>query len=176
MDLTGKAMNDGKNHAYINGFNTIDRLAVNLITGSNVYKDLYCFMSDNPDAVYSYSGIYGTPVIFDRDISYSNNYAVTTITYTMCASTQNGIASSHNRMKFYTNQLAPDKKSPGIVEGNYVAADRGEHSITLWTPVVAATPFDYPDSMQERYIGDAIELGYTIKTTAEDDSIVHIVQ
>jgi len=26
------------------------------------------------------------------------------------------------------------------------------------------------------YIGDAIELGYTIKTTGADDSIVHIVQ
>ena len=79
-------------------------------------------------------------------------------------------------MKFYTNQLAPDKRTPGIVEGTYDVASQGEHSITIWTPIVAATPFDYPDMIQDRYIGDAIELGYTIKTTGADDSIVHIVQ
>lgn len=161
---------------YISSYNVLDRLAVNLVTGSNVYKDLYCFMNDNPDVVYSYSGIYDTPVIFDRKIKYSDDFSVTTITYTMCLSKENGISSSLQRMKFYTNQLAPDKKSPGIVEGTYDTNVKGEHSITLWTPVVAATPFDYPNTIQERYIGDAIELGYTIKTTAADDSIVHIVQ
>jgi hypothetical protein len=40
---------------------------------------------------------------------------------------------------------------------------------------VAATGFNYPSTIQDRYIGDAIEIGYTIKTAA-DDSIVHIVQ
>ena len=79
-------------------------------------------------------------------------------------------------LTFYTNQLAPDKRTPGIVEGTYDVASQGEHSITIWTPIVAATPFDYPDTIQDRYIGDAIELGYTIKTTGADDSIVHIVQ
>ena len=49
-------------------------------------------------------------------------------------------------------------------------------SETFMTPIVAATPFDYPNAVQDRYIGDAIELGYTIKTTGADDSIVHIVQ
>ena len=179
--LTGK---DGRNvpyyksseRAYISSYSLLDRLAVNLVTGSNVFKDLYVFMSDNPDTVYSYSGIYGTPVVFERDIKYSEDYSVTTITYTMCVSHENGVSSNLQKMKFYTNQLAPDKKSHGIIEGTYDVADRGEHSITLWTPVIAATPFDYPDTMQERYIGDAIELGYTIKTTGADDSIVHIVQ
>lgn len=179
--LTGK---DGRTapyykdteRAYISSFSVLDQLAVNLVTGSNVFKDLYVFMSDNPDTVYSYSGIYGTPVVFERDIKYSEDYSITTITYAMCVSHENGISSSLQNMKFYTNQLAPDKKSPGIVEGTYDVADRGEHSITIWTPIVAATPFDYPNAMQDRYIGDAIELGYTIKTTGADDSIVHIVQ
>ena len=167
---------DGKNHAYINGINTIDRLAVNLVTGSNVYKDLYCFMSDNPEAVYSYSGIYNTPTIFERQIIYSKDFSTTTIIYTMSVSTENGVSSSFQNMKFFTDQLASDKKTPGIVENNYNVENNGEHSITLWTPIVAATGFDYPDTIQERYIGDAIELGYTIKTTGADDSIVHIVQ
>lgn len=179
--LTGK---DGRNapfyksseRAYISSYSILDRLAVNLVTGANVFNDLYVFMSDNPDTVYSYSGIYDTPVVFERDIKYSEDYSVTTVTYTMCVSHENGISSNLQKMKFYTNQLAPDKKSPGIVEGTYDVADRGEHSITIWTPVVAATPFDYPNTIQERYIGDAIELGYTIKTTGADDAIVHIVQ
>lgn len=179
--LTGK---DGRNapyykvseRAYISSYSILDRLAVNLVTGSNVFNDLYVFMSDNPDTVYSYSGIYGTPVIFERDIKYSDDFSITTVTYTMCVSHENGISSNLQKMKFYTNQLAPDKKSPGIVEGAYDVAAKGEHSITVWTPIVAATPFDYPNAMQERYIGDAIELGYTIKTTGADDSIVHIVQ
>ena len=179
--LTGK---DGRTapyyrnteRAYISSYSILDRLAVNLVTGANVFNDLYVFMSDNPDTVYSYSGIYGTPVVFERDIKYSEDYSVTTITYTMCVSHENGIASNLQNMKFYTNQLAPDKKSPGIVEGTYDVAEKGEHSITIWTPIVAATPFDYPNAMQDRYIGDAIELGYTIRTTGADDSIVHIVQ
>ena len=44
--------------------------------------------------------------------------------------------------------------------------------IPLWTPIVAATPFDYPNTIQNRYIGDAIELGYTIKSTGADDSTI----
>ena len=174
--MTGFINNDGKAHAYINGINTIDRLAVNLVTGSNVYKDLYCYMSDNPNTVYSYSGIYNTPVIFDRKVSYSKDFSTTTITYTMSKSVENGVSSSFQNMKFYTNQLAPDVKTPGIVEGSYDVKAKGEHSVTLWTPIVAATPFDYPHTIQDRYIGDAIELGYTIKSTGADDSIVHIVQ
>ena len=134
------------------------------------------FMSDNPDTVYSYSGIYDTPVVFERDIKYSEDFSVTTVTYTMCVSHENGISSNLQKMKFYTNQLAPDKRSPGIVEGMTDVSSNGEHSITIWTPVVAATPFDYPSAVQDRYIGDAIELGYTIKTTGADDAIVHIVQ
>ena len=157
-------------------FGTLDADYINVITGSNVFKDLYVFMSDNLDTVYSYSGIYGTPVVFERDIQYSEDFSVTTITYTMCVSHENGISSNLQKMKFYTNQLAPDKTTPGIVEGTYDVASQGEHSITIWTPIVAATPFDYPNTMQDRYIGDAIELGYTIKTTGADDSIVHIVQ
>ena len=94
----------------------------------------------------------------------------------MCVSHENGIASNLQKMRFYTNQLAPDKVSPGIVENNYDVSANGEHSITIWTPIVAATPFDYPSAMQDRYIGDAIELGYTIRTTGADDAIVHIVQ
>ena len=179
--LTGK---DGRNapyykntaRAYISSYSILDRLAVNLVTGSNVFNDLYVFMSDNPDTVYSYSGIYGTPVVFERDIKYSEDYSVTTITYTMCVSHENGISSNLQKMKFYTNQLAPDKRTPGIVEGTYDVASQGEHSITIWTPIMAATPFDYPNAIQDRYIGDAIELGYTIKTTGADDAIVHIVQ
>jgi hypothetical protein len=172
--MTGFVTNDGKSHSYINGISTIDRLASQLVTGSNVYKDLYCYMSDNPDVVYSYSGIYDTPVIFDRSISYNKDYSVTTITYTMCKSAENGVASTMQNMKFYTNQLAPDSETPGVVyNGNL---PNGKHSITLWTPIVAATGFDYPSTIQDRYIGDAIEIGYTIKTTAADDSIVHIVQ
>ena len=179
--LTGK---DGRTapcykntaRAYISSYSILDRLAVNLVTGSNVFKDLYCFMSDNPDTVYSYSGIYDTPVVFERDIEYSSDFSITTITYTMCVSHENGISSNLQKMKFYTNQLAPDKKTPGIVEGMYDVSTQGEHSITIWTPIVAATPFDYPNAMQDRYIGDAIELGYTIRTTGADDSIVHIVQ
>lgn len=179
--LTGK---DGRNapyytsseRAYISSYSILDRLAVNLVTGSNVFNDLYVFMSDNPDTVYSYSGIYDTPVVFERDIKYSADYSVTTVTYTMCVSHENGVSSNLQNMKFFTNQLAPDKKSPGIVEGTYDVAAQGEHSITIWTPIVAATPFDYPNTIQDRYIGDAIELGYTIKTTGADDSIVHIVQ
>lgn len=174
--MTGFINNDGKTHAYINGINTIDRLAVNLVTGSNVYKDLYCYMSDNPNTVYSYSGIYNTPVIFDRKVSYSKDFSTTTITYTMSKSVENGVSSSFQNMKFYTNQLAPDVKTPGIVEGSYDVKAKREHSVTLWTPIVAATPFDYPNTIQNRYIGDAIELGYTIKSTGADDSIVHIVQ
>ncbi len=179
--LTGK---DGRTapfytssaRAYISSYSILDRLAVNLVTGSNVFNDLYVFMSDNPDTVYSYSGIYNTPVVFERDIKYSADYSVTTVTYTMCVSHENGISSNLQKMKFYTNQLAPDKRTPGIVEGTYDVASQGEHSITIWTPIVAATPFDYPNTIQDRYIGDAIELGYTIKTTGADDSIVHIVQ
>lgn len=162
--------------AYISSYSTLDRLAVNLVTGANVFNDLYVFMSDNPDTVYSYSGIYGMPVVFERDIKYSADFSVTTVTYTMCISHENGVSSNLQNMRFYTNQLAPDKRSPGIVEGTYDVASQGEHSITLWTPVVAATPFDYPNTIQDRYIGDAIELGYTIRTTGADDSIVHIVQ
>lgn len=179
--LTGK---DGRGtpyykdteRAYISSNSILDRLAVNLVTGANVFNDLYVFMSDNPDTVYSYSGIYDTPVIFERDIKYSEDFSVTTVTYTMCVSHENGISSNLQNMKFYTNQLAPDKRTPGIVEGTYDVSANGEHSITIWTPVVAATPFDYPNAVQDRYIGDAIELGYTIKTTGADDSIVHIVQ
>lgn len=179
--LTGS---DGRNapfytdsaRAYISSYSILDRLAVNLMTGANVFNDLYVFMSDNPDTVYSYSGIYDTPVIFERNIRYSEDFSVTTVTYTMCVSHENGISSNLQNMKFYTNQLTPDKKSPGIVEGTYDVSAHGEHSITIWTPVVAATPFDYPDAVQDRYIGDAIELGYTIRTTGADDSIVHIVQ
>lgn len=179
--LTGK---DGRStpyykdteRAYISSNSILDRLAVNLVTGSNVFNDLYVFMSDNPDTVYSYSGIYDTPVVFERDIKYSEDFSVTTVTYTMCVSHENGISSNLQKMKFYTNQLAPDKRSPGIVEGMVDVSANGEHSITIWTPIVAATPFDYPNTMQDRYIGDAIELGYTIKTTGADDAIVHIVQ
>ena len=179
--LTGK---DGRStpyykdteRAYISNNSILDRLAVNLVTGSNVFNDLYVFMSDNPDTVYSYSGIYDTPVVFERDIKYSEDFSVTTVTYTMCVSHENGISSNLQKMKFYTNQLAPDKRSPGIVEGMTDVSSNGEHSITIWTPVVAATPFDYPSAVQDRYIGDAIELGYTIKTTGADDAIVHIVQ
>lgn len=179
--LTGK---DGRGtpyykdteRAYISSNSILDRLAVNLVTGANVFNDLYVFMSDNPDTVYSYSGIYDTPVIFERSIKYSEDFSVTTITYTMCVSHENGISSNLQNMKFYTNQLTPDKRTPGIVEGTYDVSSNGEHSITIWTPVVAATPFDYPNAVQDRYIGDAIELGYTIKTTGADDSIVHIVQ
>lgn len=179
--LTGK---DGRGAPYYAGSprtlvshpGVLDRLAVNLVTGSNVYNDLYCFMSDNPDVVYSYSGIYGTPVIFDRSIKYSADYSVTTVTYSMCASKTNGIESHMQKMKFYTNQLAPDKKTPGIVEGTYDVASRGEHSVTLWTPVVMATPLGYPADSEPRYIGDAIEIGYTIQSAAADDSVAHIVQ
>ena len=186
--LTGK---DGRStpyykdteRAYISGNSILDRLAVNLVTGSNVFNDLYVFMSDNPDTVYSYSGIYDTPVIFNRSIKYSEDFSVTTVTYTMCVSHENGIASNLQNMKFYTNQLAPDKRTPGIVEGTRDVSDSGEHSITIWTPIIAATPVTYPNLEQEnwnasteRYIGDAIELGYTIKTTGADDAIVHIVQ
>lgn len=179
--LTGK---DGRvapfykdtERAYISSNSILDRLAVNLVTGANVFNDLYVFMSDNPDTIYSYSGIYDTPVVFERNIKYSDDFAVTTVTYSMCVSHENGISSNLQKMRFYTNQLAPDKRSPGIVEGTYDVMDNGEHSITIWTPIVAATPFDYPSEMQERYIGDAIELGYTIKTTGADDAIVHIVQ
>lgn len=179
--LTGKDDRDVpyyKNtaRAYISSYSILDRLAVNLVTGANVFNDLYVFMSDNPDTVYSYSGIYGTPVVFERDIKYSADFSVTTVTYTMCISHENGVSSNLQNMRFYTNQLAPDKKTPGIVEGTYDVASQGEHSITIWTPVVAATPFDYPNTIQDRYIGDAIELGYTIRTTGADDSIVHIVQ
>ena len=97
-------------------------------------------------------------------VSYSKDFSTTTITYTMSKSVENGVSSSFQNMKFYTNQLAPDVKA------------KGAHSVTLWTPIVAATPFDYPHTIQDRYIGDAIELGYTIKSTGADDSIVHIVQ
>lgn len=179
--LTGK---DGRSEpyyrnterAYISSYSILDRLAVNLVTGSNVFHDLYVFMSDNPDTVYSYSGIYDTPVVFERDINYSDDFSVTTITYIMCVSQYNGVSSNLQKMKFYTSQLTPDKRSPGIVEGMTDVSANGEHSITIWTPVVAATPFDYPSAAQDRYIGDAIELGYTIRTTGADDSIVHIVQ
>lgn len=66
--LTGK---DGRSapfykdteRAYISSNSLLDRLAVNLVTGANVFNDLYVFMSDNPDTVYSYSGIYDTPVV-----------------------------------------------------------------------------------------------------------------
>lgn len=164
-----------ENHAYINGYNTVDRCVNKLITGSNVYKDLYAYMSDNPNSVYSATGMYDTPIIFERDkIEYSDDFSVTTITYNMKKSTENGISSSFQNMKFYTNQLAPDSETPGIIMGGNL--QEGKHSITLWTPIVAATPFDYPETIQDRYIGDAIELGYTIKTTGADDSIVHIVQ
>lgn len=178
--LTGK---DGRGtpyykntaRAYISSTSKLDQLAINLVTGSNVFKDLYVFMSDN-STVYSYSGIYDTPVIFERNISYNEDFSVTTIVYSMCVSHENGVSSNLQNMKFYTNQLAPDVKTPGIVEGTYDVSAHGEHSITIWTPVISATPFDYPSSIQERYLGDAIELGYTIKTTGADDSIVHIVQ
>lgn len=128
--LTGK---DGRGtpyykdteRAYISSNSILDRLAVNLVTGSNVFNDLYVFMSDNPDTVYSYSGIYDTPVVFERNIKYSEDFSVTTVTYTMCVSHENGISSNLQKMKFYTNQLAPDKRSPGIVEGTYDVADRG---------------------------------------------------
>jgi hypothetical protein len=126
--MTGFITNDGKSHSYINGISTIDRLASQLVTGSNVYKDLYCYMSDNPDVVYSYSGIYDTPVIFDRSISYSKDYSVTTITYTMCKSAENGVASTMQNMKFYTNQLAPDSETPGVVYNGNLPS--GKHSIT----------------------------------------------
>lgn len=47
------------------------KLAVNFVTVSNV------FMSDNPDTIYSYSGIYDIPVVFERNIKYSDDFAVT---------------------------------------------------------------------------------------------------
>lgn len=175
-DERGKPYYKASERAYISGYSKLDQLAVNLVTGANVFNDLYVFMSDNPDTVYSYSGIYDTPVVFERDIKYSKDYSVTTVTYTMHTSHENGISSCLQKMKFYTNQLAPDKKSHGIVEGTYDVSANGEHSITIWTPVIAATPFDYPNAAQDRYLGDAIELGYSIKTTGADDSIVHIVQ
>ena len=42
--------------------------------------------------------------------------------------------------------------------------------------IICSCRLDYPNTIQNRYIGDAIELGYTIKSTGADDSIVHIVQ
>lgn len=159
---------------YINGYTAMDRFVTHLITGSNVYTDLYACMSDNPDSTYSAMGMYGTPVVFDREISYNDDYSVTTITYTMKKSKENGVASSFQTMRFYTDQLAPDSDSQGIIEDGML--DTGKHSILLWTPIIAATPFDYPDAMQDRYIGDAVEIGYTIRSTAADNSIVHIVQ
>ena len=160
--------------AKLSGFTVLDRLASKFVTGSNVYKDLYTFMSDNPNSVYSYSGIYNTPTIFDRTITYNGDYSVTTITYTMKKSTESGVASSFSNMKFYTNQLASDSETPGVVlNGNL---PEGKHSITLWTPIIAATGFEYPNTIDDRYIGDAIEIGYTIKKTGADDNIGHIVQ
>ena len=163
------------NVSYLTGYELLDKYSKYKIKGSNVFYDLYVCMSDNEDAVYSYSGIYDTPQIFDAEIVDVQN-DTTTIVYTMKKSTENGVASSFQNMKFFTDQLAPDVESPGIVEGNYDVTTKGEHSITIWTPTVAATGFEYPSPIQDRYIGDAIELGYTIKTTGADDSIVHIVQ
>ena len=48
-------------------------------------------------------------------VSYSKDFSTTTITYTMSKSVENGVSSSFQNMKFYTNQLAPDVKTPGIV-------------------------------------------------------------
>lgn len=54
----------------------------------------------------------------------------------MSKSVENGVSSSFQNMKFYTNQLAPDVKTPGIVEGSYDVKAKGAHSVMLWTPIV----------------------------------------
>ena len=167
---------------YISGFNTTDRLfakmlnsvSYKVVTGSNVYSDLFVYMNDNKDTVYSYSGIYSTPVIFERNISYNADCSVVTITYTMKKSAENGVASSFQNMKFYTNSLASNSTTPGIIHNNTDVSKTKQHSITLWTPIITATDFNYPNDKGTRYIGDAIELGYTITTDLE--SIIHIVQ
>ena len=161
------------NVSYLTGYGVLDKCSKNKVKGSNIFTDLYVYMSDNPDTVYSYSGIYDTPQIFDVQIE-DVTEDTTTIVYTMKKSEENGIASDYQSMKFYTNQLAPDSKSQGIVEDGNLKSNM--HSIVLWTPTVAATGFEYPAAIQDRYIGDAIELGYTIQSTGADDSIVHIVQ
>ena len=131
-------------------------------------------MSDNPNTVYSYSGQYNTPVIFDRKINYNASLDRIEFEYTMAQSENNGVANSKMSKKFFTSALAPDANSPGIVSnGN---APTGSHTITIWTPITAATGFEYPEAIQNRYIGDAIEIGYSIKSTGADDDIVHIVQ
>lgn len=154
---------------YLNGYNTLDRVVkAHIIPGSNVYKDLYAYLNDSYNngkyTVYSASGLYDTKVVFNMSQpSYSADYSKTTIVYTMKESTENGISSSYQTMKFYTDALAPDS------EGD-------EHQIVFFTPIVAATPFDYPNTIQDRYIGDAMSITYHIKKTGGDDSIVHIVQ
>lgn len=167
---------------YLSGFTTTDRLFAKMLesvtykvmTGSNVYSDLYVYMSDNKDTVYSYSGIYDTPIIFERKITYSSDFSVVTMVYTMKQSTENGVTSSFQNMKFYTNSLASNSESAGIITNNKDVQATKQHSITLWTPIITATDFNYPNDKGTRYIGDAIEIGYTITTDLE--SITHIVQ
>lgn len=142
------------------------------ILGSNIYEDLYVTMSDNPKSVYSYSGVNDTVQIWDLDkkeeLDYKNNTVKIIYTYSMKLSTENGVTSRFQNMKFFTNQLAPDGD---------------DHSITLWTAIFPGLEIDnqmktnnYDFDKVTRYLGDYIKLGYSIKSTGADDSIVHIVQ
>ena len=143
---------------------TLDKCSFNKVTGSNVYWDLYTYLSDNPNSVYSYSGKHNIPIIYKASEPVTNaDGTETTVTYSMELSSENAVDSNYQTMKFYTDALADTNATQ-------------HHSIILWTPIIAATGFDYPSKIVDRYLGDAMELTYIIKSSMNDDAISHIVQ
>ena len=149
------------NVSYLTGYGKLDRYSKFKVTGSNINKDLYVVLDDNPNTVYSYSGIYGTPQIYDLTEQVSGDGKTTTLTYKMKVSAENGVNSNYQTMKFYTDALAPDNSV---------------HTLKLWTPVMTATGLTYPGAITDRYLGDIMELNYTVKSSMNDDSSSHIVQ
>lgn len=149
------------------------------IYGSNIYEDLYASISNNEETAYSYSGIDETMQIWnmDKDVNcdYANNRITIVYTYTLKESKSNGLFGRFQKMKFYTDQLAPDSKAGD--------AESKKHYINLWTAVFPALEIDddletnaWNFDTETRYLGDVTKLEYLISSTAADDSIVHIVQ
>ena len=146
----------------------------NDVFGANLYKDIYVVMNNNNKYVYSHSGVYGSTKIFDASTEYEYTDGSDTgkivITYTMRLSPVNGYfgntgMSEDNisglatqNMKFYT-----DSAASGTIG-----------SLTIWTNPLVVTPFDYPNSMKDRYLADLKQIQYFIVNPS--DNVDNIVQ
>lgn len=151
-----------------------DEVKDNDVFGTNLFKDIYVVMNNNNKYVYSHSGVYGTTNVFDVSTEYEylegSSAGKIVLTYTMKLSPVNGYFGNTSNvgdsisglatqnMKFYT-----DSAAAGTVG-----------SLTIWTNPLVVTPFDYPNTMKDRYIADLKQIQYFI--TSPVDNVDNIVQ